>query len=128
GAGDVHIEHIDAKNLVFGTKIDRLATWGAWNTVTFAEGIERLDNLRFNAKTHIILPSTLKYIGESITTYSGTTYELPNYDKVDIRCLQLKNWRSEQWTKAGRCPRCGGTYTGLFKKKCGTCGYEMPKR
>ena len=127
GAGTVHIEHVSASNLHIAKHVDRLNTWGDWKTVTFDEGVEKLDHIRFNKATHIILPRSLKEVGEDFNVSSGTTYEFPGFDHADIRCAPLKYWRSQQWEKQGRCPKCGGNYVGLFKKHCENCGYEKPK-
>ena len=127
GAGKVHIEGAKAANLMVAKGVDELYTWGKWQTVTFAEGITRLNNVRFNNPTRIILPSSLTYVGENLSLWSGTEWVFPSYDKACIESTALKYWRSEQWALAGRCPKCGGTYVGLFKKKCDKCGYEKPK-
>ncbi len=127
GAGNVHIEWVEAQKLFIGKHLDRLATWGNWQTVTFDEGIEHLDNIRFNGPTHIILPKSLKSVGSEFTVYSGTTYDFPAFDKVELKAVPLISWRSKQWEKQGRCPKCGGSYVGLFKKHCDKCGYEKPK-
>ena len=129
GADDVHIESIKATNLSVGAHIDRLRTWIAWDTVTFGEGIEHLDNVQMygSGVKHVILPSSLKQVGSEITVYGIPSWTFPNYDNVTIECTQLKGWRRDQWALEGRCPKCGGTFAGLFKKRCEKCGYEKPK-
>ena len=127
GADDIHIEGVNSSQLHIDKHVDRLNIWGNRKTVIFGDGIERLDNIRLNSKTHIVLPSSLKYVGENLTIWAGTTFEFPGYERADIRNASLKYWRSEQWEKQGRCPKCGGSFVGLFKKHCDKCGYEKPK-
>ena len=129
GANDVHIEGIKADNLFIGERVDRLRTWVAWKTVTFGEGIKRLDCMQMygNGVGHIILPASLQQVGSDITVYGTPSWSFPNYDNAAIECTQLKSWRRDQWALAGRCEKCGGNYVGLFKKRCEHCGHEKPK-
>ena len=129
GADDVHIESVKASNLSIGKNVGKLRTWIPWKTVTFGEGIERLDHVQMygNGVGQVILPASLKQVGPDITIYGIPSWTFPNYDHAVIECNQLRSWRRDQWALAGRCPQCGGTFTGLFNKRCEKCGYEKPK-
>ena len=55
--------------------------------------------------------------------------QIPNYAKmeqmvtsVDKKRALLDLVKNEQWKKEEKCPYCGGSFKGLLRKKCSSCG------
>jgi hypothetical protein len=55
--------------------------------------------------------------------------QIPNYAKmeqmvtsVDKKRALIDLVKNEQWKQEDKCPYCGGSFKGLLRKKCSSCG------
>lgn len=67
-----------------------------------------------------------------VTTYEGSRELLPmiqrkiseTLSQLQGRGVVVKKGTYPNWIQSGKCRYCGGTFSGLFTKKCSACGHE----
>jgi len=108
-------------------------------TVIIEDGIEIIDEHAFGNCYNLVkmlLPKSLKKIIPAKDSYESCdtidSHKLEIVDASDdivrknITAFSKNNPFSKGFAQK-YCPKCGGDYVGVLKKKCSNCGYEKPK-
>jgi len=135
-------------SITIPSSVTHIATGAFWGcssltSITIPNSVTQIGNKAFrhcSSLTSITIPSSITHIGtaafyncKALTsiTFDGTKEE---WDKIKKDKAEIPSSAAVKFTKKseaeiraerrqrGVCQHCGGTFTGLFSKKCSVCG------